>query len=231
MFGRPNVGKSSLLNRFINEDKAIVTNIPGTTRDIVDATFKINDIIINLYDTAGIRETNNVIEQIGVKKSLEILDKVNLIIVVLNNNEELSDYDKDILEKTKNNPRIIFVNKNDLEKKIDLKIYENKENIVYGNTIDDSGIDKLKNKILELFNLENIKEEDLTYLSNARIINLLDRCNNLILNIEKSILEDLPIDMIEIDLKEIWNTLGEIIGDNYSEELIDTMFKNFCLGK
>ena len=231
LFGRPNVGKSSLLNRFINEDKAIVTNIPGTTRDIVDATFKINDIIINLYDTAGIRETNNVIEQIGVKKSLEILDKVNLIIVVLNNNEELSDYDKNILEKTKNKPRIIFINKNDLEKKIDLKIYENKENIVYGNTIDDSGIDKLKNKILELFNLENIKEEDLTYLSNARIINLLDRCNNLILNIEKSILEDLPIDMIEIDLKEIWNTLGEIIGDNYSEELIDTMFKNFCLGK
>lgn len=228
LFGRPNVGKSSLLNNLIGDEKAIVTNIEGTTRDIVESSFKLNDIIINLYDTAGIRKTDDVIEQIGVQKSLDILEKVDLVILVLNGSENLTEYDKELLELTNNKTRIIFVNKNDLDVKINLNNYNN---IVYGNTISEDGLLELKNKILELFNLGNINEEDLTYVSNVRILNLLNKCNDLIIQIEKSLIEELPIDMIEIDLKEIWNLLGEIIGENYSEELVDTMFKNFCLGK
>ena len=230
LFGKPNVGKSSLLNKLTEEEKAIVTDIAGTTRDVVESNLKINDIIVNLYDTAGIRETDDVIEQIGVKKSLEVLDMVDLVILVLNANQELSDYDKELLELTKNKTRIIFINKNDLDKKIDIHNIVEK-NIVYGNTVTEHGLDDLKSKILEVFNIGKITEEDLTYLSNARIISILKKCNNLINEIDNSINNDLPIDMIEIDLKETWNLLGEIIGENYSEELIDTMFKNFCLGK
>ena len=230
LFGKPNVGKSSLLNKLIEEEKAIVTNIEGTTRDVVESSFKINDIIINLYDTAGIRKTDDVIEQIGVKKSLEVLDMVDLVILVLDSNQELSEYDKELLEITKNKTRIIFINKNDLNKKIDIHNIVEKD-IVYGNTVTEDGLNDLKNKILEVFNIGKITEDDLTYISNARTISILKKCNKIINEMSKSIKENIPVDMIELDLKEIWNLLGEIIGENYSEELIDTMFKNFCLGK
>ena len=230
LFGKPNVGKSSLLNKLIEEEKAIVTNIEGTTRDVVESSFKINDIIINLYDTAGIRKTDDVIEQIGVKKSLEVLDMVDLVILVLDSNQELSEYDKELLEITKNKTRIIFINKNDLSKKIDIHNIVEKD-IVYGNTVTEDGLNDLKNKILEVFNIGKITEDDLTYISNARTISILKKCNKIINEMSKSIKENIPVDMIELDLKEIWNLLGEIIGENYSEELIDTMFKNFCLGK
>lgn len=234
LFGRPNVGKSSLLNNLTDDDKAIVTNIEGTTRDIVESTFKIKDIIINLYDTAGIRKTDDIIEKIGVQKSLDVLSKVDLVILILNGNEKLTDYDKELLELTNDKKRIIFINKNDLKNNIEIEYIKNNYNnsgIVFGNTLNDDGVEKLKDEILEYFSLGNINEEDLTYLSNARTISLLNKCNEIIADIEKSFKSELPIDMIEIDLKNVWNLLGEIIGENYSDELIDTMFKNFCLGK
>lgn len=230
ILGRPNVGKSSILNRLLDEEKAIVTDIEGTTRDIVEGSINLDGILLNIVDTAGVRKTNNIIEEIGVNKSLKLIEEVDLIILVLNNNEELNEQDLDLINRTKNKKRIILINKMDLEKKIDLNKL-NKEELVLGSTIDDLGLDNLKNKIKEMFNFEELEKEDLTYLSNARQISLLKQCIELAKNIEISILEKMPIDMIEIDIKSIWELLGSIIGQTYEEELIDQLFSQFCLGK
>lgn len=230
IFGRPNVGKSSILNRLLEEDKAIVTNIEGTTRDIVDGTFILNGVTIKLIDTAGIRTTNDIVEKIGVEKSKKTLEEVDLIIVVLNNNEELTNDDKEILEITKNKNRIILVNKNDLPNKLDLSIFKN-EDVITSNTTTIEGLDNLKNRIIEIFNLEKIDDKDLTYLSSARSISLLKKCVDIINEIDVSIMNDIPVDMIQIDLKNIWDILGEIIGESYDDELIDQLFTQFCLGK
>lgn len=230
IFGRPNVGKSSILNRLLEEDKAIVTNIEGTTRDIVDGTFILNGVTIKLIDTAGIRTTNDIVEKIGVEKSKKTLEEVDLIIVVLNNNEELTNDDKEILEITKNKNRIILVNKNDLPNKLDLSIFKN-EDVITSNTTTIEGLDNLKNRIIEIFNLEKIDDKDLTYLSSARSISLLKKCVDIINEIDISIMNDIPVDMIQIDLKNIWDILGEIIGESYDDELIDQLFTQFCLGK
>ena len=230
IFGRPNVGKSSILNRLLEEDKAIVTNIEGTTRDIVDGTFILNGVTIKLIDTAGIRTTNDIVEKIGVEKSKKTLEEVDLIIVVLNNNEELTNDDKEILEITKNKNRIILVNKNDLPNKLDLSIFKN-EDVITSNTTTIEGLDNLKNRIIEIFNLEKIDDKDLTYLSSARSISLLKKCVDIINEIDISIMNDIPVDMIQIDLKNIWDILGEIIGESYDDELIDQLFTQFCIGK
>ena len=230
IFGRPNVGKSSILNRLLEEDKAIVTNIEGTTRDIVDGTFILNGVTIKLIDTAGIRTTNDIVEKIGVEKSKKTLEEVDLIIVVLNNNEELTNDDKEILEITKNKNRIILVNKNDLPNKLDLSIFKN-EDVITSNTTTIEGLDNLKNRIIEIFNLGKIDDKDLTYLSSARSISLLKKCVDIINEIDISIMNDIPVDMIQIDLKNIWDILGEIIGESYDDELIDQLFTQFCLGK
>ena len=230
IFGKPNVGKSSILNRLLEEDKAIVTNIEGTTRDIVDGTFILNGVTIKLIDTAGIRTTNDIVEKIGVEKSKKTLEEVDLIIVVLNNNEELTNDDKEILEITKNKNRIILVNKNDLPNKLDLSIFKN-EDVITSNTTTIEGLDNLKNRIIEIFNLGKIDDKDLTYLSSARSISLLKKCVDIINEIDISIMNDIPVDMIQIDLKNIWDILGEIIGESYDDELIDQLFTQFCLGK
>jgi len=230
IFGRPNVGKSSILNRLLNEEKAIVTNIEGTTRDIVEGSFLLNGISINIIDTAGIRDTDDIVEKIGVEKSIQILDKVELAIVVLNNNEKLTKDDLELLEKTHNKNRIIVINKNDLESNIDLDI-NNYENIVICDTTSTDGLDSLKNKIIELFNIGTIDDRDLTYLSSARSISILKQCLNKIDEIKQAIINDIPTDIIEIDLKNIWDSLGEIIGETYQDELIDQLFTQFCLGK
>ena len=230
IFGRPNVGKSSILNKLINEDKAIVTNIEGTTRDIVEGEFILNGININLIDTAGIRNTNDVVEKIGVEKSNSLLNKVDLALIVLNNNEKLQEDDLNLLETTKDLQRIIVINKIDLNNNLKLEQIQD-ENIVYCNTVAEEGLNSLKNKIIELFNLGNIEEKDLTYLSNARSISILKECMNKISDIENALLLDVPVDIIEIDLKAIWDLLGEIIGETYQDELLDQLFTQFCLGK
>jgi len=230
IFGRPNVGKSSILNKLINEEKAIVTNIEGTTRDIVEGEFLLNGININLIDTAGIRNTNDVVEKIGVEKSNSLLNKVDLALIVLNNNEKLQEDDLNLLETTKDLQRIIVINKIDLNNNLKLEQIQD-ENIVYCNTVAEEGLNSLKNKIIELFNLGNIEEKDLTYLSNARSISILKECMNKISDIENALLLDVPVDIIEIDLKAIWDLLGEIIGETYQDELLDQLFTQFCLGK
>lgn len=227
IIGRPNVGKSSILNKIIDENKAIVTNVPGTTRDIVESTFNLNGITLNLIDTAGIRETDDVVEKIGVEKSKEALDQADLVLLVLNSNEKLTDEDKKLLEISKNKTRVIVLNKSDLKNNINIT----EENIVYTNTIENNGIDNLLNKITEIYNFGEIETNDFYYVSSIEQLNKIKETRNNIKSIKKGLKEGLPIDMLEIDLKQIWTTLGEVIGETYTEELLDNIFKNFCVGK
>ena len=228
ILGRPNVGKSSILNKLIDEDKAIVTDIAGTTRDIVEGKIKINGVLLNIIDTAGIRNTSDIVEKIGVEKSLNLIDSSDLIILVFNNNEKLTDEDKELLEKTKNKKRIIVINKIDLESKIDLDI---DEEIVRISTLHNEDINKLKDRINDLFKLDELSNNDFNYLSNSREISLIKKAIKVSNNLKESLKNDVPIDMLEIDIKNICEILGEIIGESYNEKLIDNIFSNFCLGK
>ncbi|HCY43839.1 MAG TPA: tRNA uridine-5-carboxymethylaminomethyl(34) synthesis GTPase MnmE [Firmicutes bacterium] len=228
LIGRPNVGKSSLLNLFLEEEKAIVTNIAGTTRDIVEGQTIINGIKINFIDTAGIRNTTDVVEKIGVEKSKQMISKADLNILILNNNEPLTNEDKELLELIKTKPSIIFINKNDLETKLDL---EQMPNVVQGNTLSLEGIKDLKQKIIEYFNLEKIEVKDATYLTNARQNALIKNTISYIDQALEDIETEVPVDMIEINIRAAWDTLGEIIGATYKDELLDELFSNFCLGK
>lgn len=228
--GRPNVGKSSILNKLLEQEKAIVTDIAGTTRDIVEGEIYLDGILLNIIDTAGIRSTDDIVEKIGVEKSLSMIDDADLVIVVLNNNEKLTKEDKEILDKTKDKQRIIVINKNDLEKKLDIS-KSNLKNIVETNANRVEGIKALKEKIIELFQLETIKSKDYTYLTNARQISLAKQAYQSLIEAESGINNNLPIDMVEIDLKNTFDYLGEIIGETYSEEILDHLFVNFCVGK
>ena len=230
ILGRPNVGKSSILNKLIEEEKAIVTSVAGTTRDIVEGQIRVNGILLNIIDTAGVRETEDIVEKIGVEKSLSLVNDADLIILVFNNNEKLTDEDKKLLEYTKEKKRIIVINKIDLENNLDISNLKN-ERIVKISTLKDSGIESLKNEINDMFNLEEINLGDFTYLSNSRQISLVKKAVEISKNLEDALNNDVPIDLLEIDIKEICEILGEIIGESYDDKLIDTLFSNFCLGK
>ena len=228
--GRPNVGKSSLLNKLIGENKAIVTDIPGTTRDVVEGTITLRGILLNFIDTAGIRNTEDVVEKFGVEKSIKEIDKADLVILVLNNNEELSEDDKKLIELVKNKKYITVINKKDLDSKLDIKKLD-LNNVIYTDTVSLDGIESLKNKIVELFNLEEIEKNDMEILANTRQITLAKECLPILDDVKKGIEDNVPVDMVAIDIKRIWEKLGEILGENYSEELIDQLFSQFCLGK
>ena len=230
IIGRPNVGKSSILNKFSGYNKAIVTDIPGTTRDIVEEEINLDGITLNLIDTAGIREADNLVEQIGVEKSIEQIDKADLIILVLNNNEELTKEDLNLLESVKDKTSIIVINKNDLKNNLDITKINNK-NIVYTDTKSDNGIDTLKIKIKELFNIGKINYNEFVYVSSLEQLNKLQEAKESIENIKIGLEKEEPIDIIEIDIKNIWNILGEITGESYTEELLDNLFSDFCVGK
>lgn len=228
IIGRPNVGKSSLLNSLLEEEKAIVTDVPGTTRDIVEGSLIVSGISLNIIDTAGIRKTEDTVEKIGVEKSLKIIDTSDLLIYILNNNEEITEEEKEILEKTKNKKRIIVVNKIDLKTKLNKKLLDSYIEISVKENI---GIDKIKDEIKRLFNIGEISTNDMTYLSNARSIALLKKSLNNINDAINEINNNNPIDIVELSLKESWNNLGEVIGETYTDELLDELFSRFCLGK
>ena len=230
IIGKPNVGKSSILNMLIGEDKAIVTDIAGTTRDIVEGSISLNGIMLNFIDTAGIRETEDVVEKFGVQKSLDKMNEANLVLLVLNNNEELTSEEEKIISELKDKKYIIVVNKQDLEKKLDLSKY-NLDNIIYTDTVSDSGINPLKDKIIELFNIDELDNTNDAFFTNERQITLAKEALSILDDVNKGIENDVPVDLIEIDIKRIWTKLGEILGENYDEELIDQLFSNFCLGK
>ena len=224
--GRPNVGKSSILNALLKENKAIVTDIAGTTRDIVEGTVELKGIALKFIDTAGIRKTDDIVEKIGVDKSIEALNSADLVIHVLNNNEELTNEDKEIMEKIKDKTYITFINKSDLPTKLKIDM-----DVVKGNTMDINGLNELKDKIVELFDLEKINNSNLEVVSSAREIGLIKEALNSINQALDNVSVSLPVDMIAIDIKKAWDLLGEITGESYQDELLDTLFREFCLGK
>ena len=229
IIGKPNVGKSSILNSLLDEDKAIVTNIPGTTRDTIEGTITIDGVAINLIDTAGIRKTDDLVEQIGVEKSEKTADNSDIILFVLNNNEELTIEEEAMLNKYNSDKLILFINKTDLEKKLIVPDYI--KDVIYGNTIELNGLDELKNKISDKLNLKNVINKDMSYLSNVREIDLVNKASDSLKSAQDNLNAGFPVDVVEIDLKNAWDYLGEIMGMSYKDELVDKIFSNFCLGK
>ena len=230
IIGKRNVGKSSILNSLLEENKAIVTNIPGTTRDIVEGKIILNGIVLNFIDTAGIRETSDIVEKIGIQKSQDISQNADLIIYVIDNTSKDTKEDIDYLKSLKNKNIIIFVNKNDQESKFDQNKFAN-YNLVFGNTVTKEGLNNLKQTITNLFNLENLETKDYTYLSNARQISLVKKAKDIIEQAINSLNNEAPIDLITVDLRNCYETLGEIIGATYKEDLLNELFSKFCLGK
>ncbi len=234
IIGRPNVGKSSLLNSFVQENKAIVTDIPGTTRDVIEEYVNVRGVPLRLLDTAGIRETEDIVERIGVEKSRAVLKEADLILMVLNYAEELTIEDEHLFEAVKGMDKIIIVNKTDLKQRIDLtqveKLAEGSP-IITTSLLEDKGIDELEEAIAGLFFEGQLEAGDLTYLSNTRHINLIGQALNAMNDAIQAIEEDVPIDLVQIDLTKSWELLGEIVGDTVQESLIDQLFSQFCLGK
>lgn len=228
IIGKPNVGKSSLLNSLLREEKAIVTNIAGTTRDVVEGMVSVGGVILNLIDTAGIRETSDIVERIGVEKTKAVINDAQLIILVFDYSEVLDKQDLELLELTKDKPRIIVVNKQDLNKTIDLSAFTD---YILISTFNKKDIEKLEQKIKEVTNISNITDIDSTYLGNARQIAKLKEAKKYLETALASAKSNQVIDMVNIDLTLAWKTLGEIIGEENPDALLDELFSKFCLGK
>jgi tRNA modification GTPase len=234
IIGRPNVGKSSLLNALVQETKAIVTDIPGTTRDVIEEYVNIKGIPLRLVDTAGIRETEDIVEKIGVERSRQMLKESDLILLVLNNGEVLSDQDRQLFEAAKGLEYIVIVNKTDLEQKLDIdevKQLAGDKKIITTALIEDKGINELEDAIAATFFAGDIDSGDLTYVSNVRHIQLLQQTLNVLEDANQAIDANMPIDLVQIDVTRAWELLGEIIGDTVQDSLIDQLFSQFCLGK
>ena len=224
IIGKPNVGKSSLLNALLNEERAIVTNIAGTTRDTVEASINIGGITLNLIDTAGIRETSDLVEKIGIDRSKKAINQAELVILVLDLSASLSKEDEILLELTKHKRRILVGNKKDLGYKLELI------DIIPLSALTKDNLDALESKIINILQLEDIGE-DFNYISSVRHIQKLEETKILLQQVLGAIEAGLPIDMVEIDIRNAWQTLGEITGDYHPEDLIDELFSKFCLGK
>ena len=226
ILGKPNVGKSSLLNALLEEEKAIVTDVKGTTRDIVEGSILVGGVKLNLIDTAGVRKSDDIVEKIGIEKSLNLIDEAELVLLILDASCPLSEEDKYLLEKTKDKKRIIIMNK------IDLKLNNSyMDDVIKISAKNNEGIEEIKDAIKELFNVGTFMSKNLTFFTNVRQISLLKSAIKSLEDVEQGIKEEREIDMIEIDLKLVWEKLGDIIGANYTEELIDNLFSRFCLGK
>lgn len=232
--GRPNVGKSSLLNSLVQENKAIVTNIPGTTRDVLEEYVNVRGVPLKLIDTAGIRATEDVVEKIGVERSRKILKEADLILLVLNYAERLTEEDEALLQAAKEQEMIVIVNKTDLDEKINMsevKKLVGQAPIIATSLLKEEGIDQLEEAIANLFFSGDVEAQDMTYVSNSRHIALLEKAKIAIEEAIFALESDLPIDMAQIDITRTWELLGEIIGDTVSESLINQLFSQFCLGK
>lgn len=226
ILGKPNVGKSSLLNALLEEEKAIVTDVKGTTRDIVEGSILVGGVKLNLIDTAGVRKSDDIVEKIGIEKSLNLIDEAELVLLILDASCPLSKEDKYLLEKTKDKKRIIIMNK------IDLKLNNSyMDDVIKISAKNNEGIEDIKDAIKELFNVGAFMSKNLTFFTNVRQISLLKSAIKSLEDVQQGIKEEREIDMIEIDLKLVWEKLGDIIGANYTEELIDNLFSRFCLGK
>lgn len=228
IIGQPNVGKSSLLNALLREDKAIVTAVPGTTRDVIEGKLNLENITLNLIDTAGIRNTEDIVEQIGVNKSKEWLEKAELVLFLVDGSKELNEEDFILYESIKNQNYIVIINKQDLELKVNPDYFDNP---IYISTKNNEDIDKLEKIIMKKVLDNELNIDDLTYVSNARQINKLRDAIKALKQAVTSIDEGIYIDFIDIYLQEAWNNLGDILGNVKDGSLLDELFSKFCLGK
>lgn len=234
IIGRPNVGKSSLLNYLLDEDKAIVTDIAGTTRDIIEEYVNVNGVPLKLVDTAGIRETQDIVEQIGVERSKKALAEADLVLLVLNQSEALTPSDIELLEMTQNSKRIILLNKTDLPSQLDrtiLATYSQDSPIFAISVLAQDGLEQLEQAISELFFAGQMNQNDASYLSNSRHIALLEQAQMALQEVQTGIEAGMPVDLVQMDLTRCWDLLGEIIGESVQDELITQLFSQFCLGK
>lgn len=230
IIGKPNVGKSSLLNRLVKEDRAIVTEIAGTTRDTIEEYITIRGIPLKLVDTAGIHETDDIVESIGVNKSKKAIDESELVLLMLDATRELSKEDEELLEATKNKNRIILINKIDADKKINKDMFKS-DKVIEMSTKTLAGIEELEETIEEMFNISELNIENEIVITNVRHKNLIHKAAEEIKNAIVSIKNGLPIDMLSIDLQEALQNLGEITGESISEEVVKGIFAKFCVGK
>lgn len=234
IIGRPNVGKSSLLNSLVHENKAIVTDIPGTTRDVIEEYVNVRGVPLRLVDTAGIRETEDIVERIGVERSRQVLKEADLILLVLNHADDLTFEDEQLFEAVKGMDVIVIVNKTDLPRKIDLEKVEAlaaNHKLVTTALIEEEGVDELEEAISSLFFDGSIEAGDMTYVSNSRHIALLHQASTSINEAIQNVEMGIPIDIAQIDLTRTWELLSEIIGESVHDSLIDQLFSQFCLGK
>lgn len=230
IIGRPNVGKSSLLNNLLREEKAIVTDIEGTTRDVIEEYVNIKGIPLKLIDTAGIRETDDLVEKIGVERSKKALEEADLVLLVLNSAEKLTDQDRTLLEISQNSNRLILLNKTDLPEQIETD--QLPEDCIKISVIKNQNIDVIEERINKLF-FDNaaIVEKDATYLSNARHISLIEKALKSLQAVNDGLELGMPVDLLQVDMTRTWEILGEITGDAAPDELITQLFSQFCLGK
>ncbi|TVY10852.1 tRNA uridine-5-carboxymethylaminomethyl(34) synthesis GTPase MnmE [Paenibacillus cremeus] len=234
IIGKPNVGKSSLMNALVQEERAIVTDIAGTTRDVVEEYVHVNGIPLKLLDTAGIRETSDVVEKIGVEKSRQALADADLIMLVFNGAEPLQPDELKLIEQLKGRQVIVIINKLDLPQQIEeeaLKLTFGPEHVVHLSLLNQQGLDALEKAIAGIFFSGQVESSDLTYVSNARHIHLLKQAKHALTEAYTATEDYVPIDMVQIDIRSAWEHLGEIIGDSVSDSLIDQIFSQFCLGK
>lgn len=232
--GRPNVGKSSLLNHLLHEDKAIVTDVAGTTRDVIEEYVNVRDVPLKLVDTAGIRDTDDKVEKIGVERSRKAITAADLVLLVLNNSEPLTTEDQALLNLTANKKRIVILNKTDLPVQLDETALKQKvpaDDIIAISALTANGIDQLESRIAQLFwgGIDN--SQSTTLVSNARQIGLLNQADQALGDVLQGIAAGMPVDLVQIDMTRAWDLLGEITGDSYQDELLDQLFSQFCLGK
>ena len=230
IIGRPNVGKSSLLNNLLREDKAIVTDIAGTTRDVIEEYVNIKGVPLKLIDTAGIRETDDIVEKIGVERSRQALAEADLILLVLNASEKLTEQDRALLALSDMTRRIVLLNKTDLKEEIEAE--ELPEDVIRISVLENQNIDQIEERINQLFfDNAGIVEQDATYLSNSRHISLIEQAVQSLQAVNEGLEFGMPVDLLQVDLTRTWQILGEITGDAAPDELITQLFSQFCLGK
>lgn len=233
--GRPNVGKSSILNHLLHQDKAIVTDVPGTTRDVLEEYVNVKGVPLKLVDTAGIRETEDKVEKIGVERSRKAIASSDLVLLVLNYSEKLSDEDRQLIELTNDSKRIVILNKTDLPQQIDVDEVKNlvgAENVITTSAIQDNGTEPLEEMIAKLFFTQGIQSsQNDVMVTNARHVSLLHNAKESLNSVINGLDEGLPVDLVQMDMHACWESLGEITGDSYNGEILDQLFSQFCLGK
>lgn len=234
IIGRPNVGKSSLLNAFARSEKAIVTDIAGTTRDVIEEFVNVKGVPLKLIDTAGIRETEDVVEAIGVTRSKKAIEEAELVLLVFDQSQKLTDEDFEMMDLTENKERIIILNKMDLVQELNVdKLLEkvDPKSVISVSVATNTGINDVEQAIVDLFFQGKTGEKDATYISNIRHISLLEQAVDALQEVINGIEFGMPVDLVQIDLTRAWDALGEVTGESVQDELITQLFSQFCLGK